>query len=137
LNSQLKQIKKDTLTKFAAIKWTNPGAFTFIQKKYLLQYDLASKKLSLKDSVLLPDDAENMDASPNEDYTAYTQKFNLFLYHNHQSTQITDDGTRELVYGRVCIVKNLECERNFLVTEREPIGFLPYGSKHGDRLSDC
>jgi len=72
----------------------------FHSEKILLQYDLASKKLSLKDSVLLPDDAENMDASPNEDYTAYTQKFNLFLYHNHQSTQITDDGTRELVYGK-------------------------------------
>src|SRR5205085_8053780 len=47
LNLQLKQIGKDTLAKFAAIKWTNPQSFTFNQKKYLLQYDDASKKLSV------------------------------------------------------------------------------------------
>ncbi len=100
LNSQSKQIGKDTLTKFATIKWLSPAAFTFNQKKYLLQYDLVTKKLSIKDSVLMPEDAESMDASLNEDYTAYTKDFNLFVYHNHQSTQITKDGTRELLYGK-------------------------------------
>ncbi len=100
LNSQLKELGKDTVAKFAAIKWLNPQAFTFNQKKYLLQYDIFSKKLIVKDSVLLPDGAENMDASPNEDYIAYTENLNLFLYHNHQTVQLSNDGTRDVVYGK-------------------------------------
>lgn len=100
LNAQLKQLGKDTLAKFASISWATPNAFTFNQKQYLFQYDLISKKLSLKDSVLIPDEAENNDVSSDGNYTAYTKEFNLFVYHDHQSMQISKDGSRELVYGK-------------------------------------
>ncbi len=100
LNFKLTQINRDTLQKFASIKWKNPQTFTFTQNKILLEYSVFSKELVVKDSVLLPDDAENMDASPNEDYIAYTKKFDLFLYHNHESKQISNDGSADLVFGK-------------------------------------
>jgi len=100
LNSQLKGLKLDTLKHFSAITWKDKEHFTFEQKKNVLVYDGKSKKLSIRETKDISDDAENQDAEPNTGMIAYTLDNNLYIYNDLNKIQITNDKDINIVNGK-------------------------------------
>lgn len=99
LNKILKTASKDTLKALVSIEWKNEKEFYFQNTKSELLYNISVK--TIIDSDRIPDNKslESYDAF-NELTFAYTKDDNLYISVNGKETQITTDGSYNLVYGK-------------------------------------
>ena len=98
LNTQLKSSNKDTLATFTSITWKNAKQFYFSNKKGELIYSLDKKTISETDRTAEP---SNLDAYQKEPVTSaysYCKDNNLYVVKDGKETQVTTDGSYEIVY---------------------------------------
>ncbi|MES2565983.1 MAG: DPP IV N-terminal domain-containing protein [Bacteroidota bacterium] len=98
LNNKLKASSKDTIITLNNVAWKNRSQFYFSNKKGELMYDIDKKTISETDKK--SDDtsleAYNKDATTSA-YT-YCKNDNLFVVKDGKETQVTTDGSYEIVY---------------------------------------
>jgi len=99
LNLDLLNSGLDTLTRFPVITWKSDKEFLFNVKANVYRYDLTSKKAVLVNSY--PDEAENMDFSPDPGILAYTLNNNLFISSEGIQSKVTNDTIDGIVNGQV------------------------------------
>jgi dipeptidyl-peptidase-4 len=99
LNAGLRGLGLDTLSRFPACRWSDDGKPRFEWQKKILEWDLESAKLLLLDSITLPEEAEVAERA-NKDLVAYVFDRNIWIEAGHRKTQVTRDGSADLVYGK-------------------------------------
>lgn len=99
LNNKLKAAGADTLSLFPSVKWQDTSAFTFPSGRKIWLYNRKDQRLSLKDSLTLPENAEAAEEGPSGT-TAYVEDNNIWIESGHVRRQITTDGKYEVVYGK-------------------------------------
>ncbi len=98
LNSQLKSAGKDTLVALATITWKNANQFYFSNKKGELIYSLDKKTITDTDK---KEESTNLEEYLKEPVTgaySYCKDYNLFVAKDGKETQVTTDGSYEIVY---------------------------------------
>ncbi|MES2132042.1 MAG: DPP IV N-terminal domain-containing protein [Bacteroidota bacterium] len=98
LNANLKSSQKDTLFTIATITWKNANQFYFSHKKGELIYSLDKKSIAETDR---KEDETGLDAyekEPVTGITTYCKNYNLYVSKDGKETQVTTDGSYEIVY---------------------------------------
>jgi dipeptidyl-peptidase-4 len=98
LNKAIKLVSTDTLSRMLPITWENSSQFTIAAGNNLVLFDTKSGKTVIKDTSSLPSDVSLIEEGGK--YTSYVSKYNLYVENNHKSTQITFDGSKDIVYGK-------------------------------------
>ena len=98
LNAQLKSERKDTLATFNTITWKNSNQFYFSNKKGELLYTIDKKTISESDRKTEPTDLESYEKEPTTGAYTYCKDFNLFVSKNGKESQVTIDGSVNIVY---------------------------------------
>lgn len=98
LNKAIKLAGADTLPRMMPVSWENATQFTVESSDATVLYDTKTGKASIKDKSTLPGDASLVEVG--DKYTSYVSKYNLYVENNHKSTQITFDGSKDIVYGK-------------------------------------
>jgi dipeptidyl-peptidase-4 len=98
LNTQLKSSNKDTLATFTSITWKNAKQFYFSNKKGELIYSLDKKTISETDKIVEPSSLEAYQKEPVTSAYSYCKDNNLFVVKDGKETQVTTDGSYEIVY---------------------------------------
>jgi dipeptidyl-peptidase-4 len=99
INQSLKKLSKDTLEKFSFIKWKDVTQFYFLNKKTELIYDIENKSISETDRKTEPTHLEAYLKEPVTGAYSYCKENNLYIVNNGKETQITNDGSYEIVYN--------------------------------------
>ena len=99
LNTQLKSSNKDTLATFTSITWKNANQFYFSNKKGELIYSLDKKTISETDRTAEPSNLEAYQKEPFTSAYSYCKDNNLFVVKDGKETQVTTDGSYEIVYN--------------------------------------
>jgi len=99
LNNKLKEAGADTLPAFPSVKWQDTSAFTFPSGRKIWFFNRKDQKLTVKDSLTLPENAEAVEEGPSG-MKAYVEGDNIWIERSHVRKQITADGKYELVYGK-------------------------------------
>jgi len=97
INAQLKNLNEAELKNFPSITWDKSGNFFFTKQDKVFEYDLNTKKLRIVTP--LAQDAENIDIDPQTLATAFTVDNNLYVSTEQAVSQITKDGSHNIVYG--------------------------------------
>lgn len=100
LNKAIKAASKDTLKAINTIEWKNVNEFYFLIGKSEWTYNASSKSISASDRNPENRSLESYDAF-NEETFAFTKDNNLYISVKGKETQITNDGSYTLVYGKV------------------------------------
>jgi dipeptidyl-peptidase-4 len=98
LNALLKIATKDTLAAINAITWKNANQFYFSNKKGELLYSIDKKIISETDKKAEPFDLESYEKEPVTGAYTYCKDYNLFVSKNGKDTQVTNDGSINIVY---------------------------------------
>ena len=98
LNAQLKLSTKDTLAALAAITWKSANQFYFSNKKGELLYSIDKKTISETDKKSEPNDLESYEKEPVTEAYTYCKDYNLYVSKNGKDTQVTTDGSIDIVY---------------------------------------
>ena len=98
LNNNLKKASKDTLDKLTSITWKNTLQFYFSNKKGELIYDLSKKTILESDKKTDDNSLESYDKESSTGAYTYCKDNNLFVVKDGKETQVTDDGSYEIVY---------------------------------------
>ncbi|MCF8424879.1 MAG: S9 family peptidase [Bacteroidia bacterium] len=98
LNTQLKSSNKDTLATFTSITWKNAKQFYFSNKKGELIYSLDKKIFSETDKIVEPSSLDAYQKEPVTSAYSYCKDNNLFVVTDGKETQVTTDGSYEIVY---------------------------------------
>ena len=98
LNTQLKIVSKDTLLAFTAISWKNSNQFYFSNKKGELLYTIDKKTISESDRKTEPSELESYEKESITGAYAYCKDYNLFVSKNGKESQVTTDGSVNIVY---------------------------------------
>jgi dipeptidyl-peptidase-4 len=98
LNTQLKSSNKDTLATFTSITWKNANQFYFSNKKGELIYSLDKKTISETDKTAEPSNLEAYQKEPVTSAYSYCKDNNLYVVKDGKETQVTTDGSYEIVY---------------------------------------
>jgi dipeptidyl-peptidase-4 len=98
LNKAIRVAGADSLPRLMPVSWENATQFTVESSDATLLYDTKTGKASIKDKSTLPDDASLVEEE--RKYTSYVSMYNLYVENNHKSTQITTDGSKDIVYGK-------------------------------------
>lgn len=98
LNTQLKSSNKDTLATFTSITWKNAKQFYFSNKKGELIYSLDKKTISETDKTIEPSNLEAYQKEPFTSAYSFCKDNNLFVVKDGKETQVTTDGSYEIVY---------------------------------------
>lgn len=98
LNQTLKSLNDDTLKAFPFYTWKNKGLLSFVNAKgeevfYSLESNSALKKEKLNADIVSPDE------SPSGKEIAYSKDNNVYIAKGTSQTQITTDGSYNIVYG--------------------------------------
>jgi dipeptidyl-peptidase-4 len=99
LNATLKSGGKDTLAMLTSITWKNANQFYFSNKKGEILYSLDKKTIG--DSDKKEDNNSALEAYDKEITTGaytYCKDYNLFVVKDGKETQVTNDGSYEIVY---------------------------------------
>ena len=98
LNAQLKSSTKDTLAALTSITWKNGNQFYFTYKKGELLYTIDKKTISESDKHAEPTELESYEKETITGAYTYCKDFNLFVSKNGKDTQVTTDGSINIVY---------------------------------------
>jgi dipeptidyl-peptidase-4 len=98
LNAQLKSSTKDTLAALTSITWKNGNQFYFTNKKGELLYTIDKKTISESDKNAEPTELESYEKETITGAYTYCKDFNLFISKNGKDTQVTTDGSINIVY---------------------------------------
>jgi dipeptidyl-peptidase-4 len=99
LNAQLKIVSKDTLSAFTAISWKNSNQFYFSNKKGELFYTIDKKTISESDRKTEPSELESYEKESITGAYTYCKDYNLFVSKNGKESQVTTDGSVNIVYS--------------------------------------
>lgn len=97
-NSNLKSSQKDTLAAIAAVTWKNANQFYFSNKKGEWLYSLDKKNITETDRREEETGLESYDKEPVTGIITYCKNYNLFVLKDGKETQVTTDGSYEIVY---------------------------------------
>ncbi|MCD6018209.1 MAG: family peptidase [Bacteroidetes bacterium] len=98
LNSKLKAGNKDTLTSLSNVTWKNLSQFYFSNKKGEMIYDIDKKAILETDKKSDDASLEAYDKEPTTGAYTYCKDFNLYVVKDGKETQVTTDGSYEIVY---------------------------------------
>jgi len=98
LNAQLKSSTKDTLAALTSITWKNGNQFYFTNKKGELLYTIDKKTISESDKNAEPTELESYEKETITGAYTYCKDFNLFVSKYGKDTQVTTDGSINIVY---------------------------------------
>ena len=98
LNAQLKSSTKDTLAALTSITWKNGNQFYFTNKKGELLYTIDKKTISESDKNAEPTELESYEKETITGAYTYCKDFNLFVSKNGKESQVTTDGSINIVY---------------------------------------
>lgn len=98
LNAQLKSSTKDTLAALTSITWKNGNQFYFTNKKCELLYTIDKKTISESDKNAEQTELESYEKETITGAYTYCKDFNLFVSKNGKDTQVTTDGSINIVY---------------------------------------
>lgn len=90
----------DTVAAFEGLKWKNENEFYFRNKKGEYIYSIDKKSVVPSDKKTVPLDIENVEDFKEAEHYAYVQNNNVFVYINGEVTQVTKDGSYEIVNGK-------------------------------------
>jgi dipeptidyl-peptidase 4 len=99
-NKNLLATASDTVSTFEGFSWKNENEFYFKNKKGELVYSILKKNVIASDRKKTNTDLENTDEFKAGETYAYTVENNLFVFENGKATQITKDGSYEIVNGK-------------------------------------
>ncbi|WP_317898984.1 S9 family peptidase [Aurantibacillus circumpalustris] len=99
-NKTLAQVGIDTVLAFDALKWKNENAFYFKNKKSESLYNFDKKTISESDRKTADASLEGLDEFKEGEVFAYVKENNVFISSNGEVTQITKDGSYEIVNGK-------------------------------------
>lgn len=99
LNKELRRLSMDTLSRFPAHQWTDAGKLRFELQQKILEWGTDNRQLALLDSITLPEGAEVPERN-SRDQVAYVFEGNIWIEVSHRTTQVTRDGSSDLVYGK-------------------------------------
>ena len=98
LNAILKLSSKDTLASFTTITWKSANQFYFSNKKVELLYSLDKKTISETDKKVEPTTLEEYLKEPITGAYSFCKDNNLFVVKDGKESQVTADGSYEIVY---------------------------------------
>lgn len=98
LNAKLKLASKDTLASLTNVSWKNVGQFYFSNKKEELMYDIDKKAVFETDKKADDTSLEAYDKESTTGAYTYCKDYNLFVVKDGKETQVTTDGSNEIVY---------------------------------------
>ena len=98
LNANLKSSQKDTLTAIATVTWKNANQFYFSSKKGEWIYSLDKKNITETDRKEEETGLESYEKEPVTGATTYCKNYNLYVSKDGKETQVTTDGSYEIVY---------------------------------------
>ena len=98
LNKALKKASKDTLEKLTSVTWKSVFQFYFSNKKGELIYDIEKKAILETDKKEDNSSLESYDKEPTTGAYTYCKNYNLYVVKDGKETQVTTDGSYEIVY---------------------------------------
>ena len=98
LNTKLKASSKDTLAAIGGLTWKNLSQFYFSNKKGELMYDIDKKSILETDRKAEPSNLEEYLKEPITGAYSYCKDYNLYVVKDGKETQVTTDGSYEIVY---------------------------------------
>jgi dipeptidyl-peptidase-4 len=98
LNANLKSSQRDTLTTIAAVTWKNANQFYFSNKKGEWIYSLDKKNVTETDRKEEETGKESYEKEPVTGAITYCKDNNLYVVKDGKETQVTTDGSYEIVY---------------------------------------
>ena len=98
INAVLKSGSKDTLAALPAITWKGANQFYFSNKKGELIYSIDKKTISETDKKTEPTSLEEYLKEPVTGSYSYCKDYNLYVVKDGKETQVTTDGSYEIVY---------------------------------------
>ena len=98
LNASLVSLSKDTLEGLLNVSWKNANQFYFLNKKEEFIYSLDKKEISQTDKKKDDITIETYDKEPITGALTYCKNYNLFVANDGKETQVTTDGSRDIVY---------------------------------------
>ena len=98
LNAQLKSSTKDTLAALTSITWKNGNQFYFSNKIGELLYTINKKTISESDRKTEPSELESYEKESITGAYTYCKDYNLFVSKNGKESQVTTDGSANIVY---------------------------------------
>lgn len=98
LNASLKSLQRDTLASIAALTWKNANQFYFSNKKGEWIYSLDKKNITESDRKEEETGMESYEKEPVTGAITYCKNYNLFVSKDGKETQVTTDGSYEIVY---------------------------------------
>lgn len=98
LNASLKSSQRDTLASIAALTWKNANQFYFSNKKGEWIYSLDKKNITESDRKEEETGMESYEKEPVTGAITYCKNYNLFVSKDGKETQVTNDGSYEIVY---------------------------------------
>jgi dipeptidyl-peptidase-4 len=98
LNTKLKASSKDTLAAIGGLSWKNLSQFYFSNKKGELMYDIDKKTILETDRKAEPNTLEEYLKEPVTGAYSYCKDYNLYVVKDGKESQVTTDGSYEIVY---------------------------------------
>ena len=98
LNTKLKASSKDTLAAIGGLTWKNLSQFYFSNKKVELMYDIDKKAVLETDRKVEPSNLDAYQKEPATSAYSYCKDNNLYVVKEGKETQVTTDGSYEIVY---------------------------------------
>lgn len=98
LNARLKSAQRDTLAAIGAITWKNANQFYFSNKKGEWIYSLDQKNITESERKEEQTGLESYEKEPVTGAITYCKDGNLYVAVNGKETQVTTDGSYEIVY---------------------------------------
>lgn len=98
LNAGLRSSQRDTLASIAALTWKNANQFYFSNKKGEWIYSLDKKNITETDRKEEETGLESYEKEPVTGAITYCKNNNLFVSKDGKETQVTTDGSYEIVY---------------------------------------
>ena len=99
-NKDLAAVGLDTVAAYEGLKWKNENEFYFTHKKGESVYALDKKTISKSTRNIVPTTMENLDEFKEGDIYAFVTNNNIFVNANGEISQVTKDGSYEIVNGK-------------------------------------
>ncbi|PBQ31982.1 S9 family peptidase [Sphingobacteriaceae bacterium] len=90
----------DTVSGYEGLKWKNENEFYFKHKKGESLYTIDKKSISKSERKQSDAALENLDEYKEGEIFAHVANNNVYVYVNGESTQVTKDGSYEIVNGK-------------------------------------
>jgi dipeptidyl-peptidase 4 len=132
INEMMKAYGFDTLARMPYINWLDESSFSFTGKSIVYHLNIKNKTVAQVNKY--PEEAENIDSSPDEKLIAYTLKNNLFISSYEKQIEVTDDENTGIVNGQIVSRNEFGINKG---TFWSPTGkYLAYYRKDESKVTD-